>query len=154
MLRCSWSPPFPDFRNPPQPSIAAVFATRAGFFRGTSEDVEFLEPLERRIQPGDSVFVFPYLPVLYPLLDAHNPTRFLYLQPGMMTAADEREAVRELEAARPRWVVTADLRRKPSMPHGRRSDPALIPMQAMHAIYWRTIGRWNRSMASGAGWKF
>ena len=40
------------------------FSTRAGFMRGTSEDVEFLEPFERRIQPGDSLFVFPYLPVL------------------------------------------------------------------------------------------
>jgi len=127
------------------------FATRAGFFRGTSEDVEFLEPLERRIQPGDSVFVFPYLPVLYPLLDAHNPTRFLYLQPGMMTAADEREAVRELEAARPRWVVTADL--SPETVHAAwpRSDPALIPMQAMHAdllAHYRQVeqvnGKWGR----------
>ncbi len=113
------------------------FSTRAGFLRGTPEDVEFLEPLERRVQPGDSLFVFPYLPALYPLLDAHNPTRFLYLQPGMMTAGDEREAVAEVEAGRPRWVVMADIPRETILAAWPRSDPSRIPMEAMH-LYLRT----------------
>ena len=113
------------------------FSTRAGFLRGTSEDVEFLEPLERRIQPGDSLFVFPYLPALYPLLDAHNPTRYLYLQPGMMTAEDEREAVAEVETGRPRWVVLAEISREGVLAAWPRSDPSRIPMESMH-IYLRT----------------
>jgi hypothetical protein len=113
------------------------FSTRAGFMRGASEDVEFLEPLERRIQPGDSLFVFPYLPALYPLLDAHNPTRFLYLQPGMMTAGDERDAIAEVEAGRPRWVVLADIPRETILAAWPRSEASRIPMEAMH-LYLRT----------------
>ncbi len=69
------------------------FPTRAGSLRGAPGDAEYLEPFERRIQPGDSLFVFPYLPILYPLLDANNPTRFLCC-PGMMTAGDERKPLR------------------------------------------------------------
>jgi hypothetical protein len=113
------------------------FSTRAGFMRGTPEDVEFLEPFERRIQPGDSLFVFPYLPALYPLLDAHNPTRYLFLQPGMMTAGDERRAIAEVEAGRPRWVVLADIPPETVLAAWPRSDPSRIPMEAMH-LYLRT----------------
>src|ERR1017187_5634423 len=113
------------------------FSTRAGFLRGTPEDAEFLEPFERRIQPGDSLFVFPYLPALYPLLDAHNPTRYLYLQPGMMTAGDERQAIAEVEAGRPRWVVLADIPRETILAAWPRSDPSRIPMEAMY-LYLRT----------------
>jgi hypothetical protein len=112
------------------------FSTRGGFMRGTPEDAEFLEPLERRIQPGDSLFVFPYLPALYPLLDAHNPTRYLFLQPGMMTAGDERQAIAEVEAGRPRWVAMAELPREFILAAWPRSDPARIPMEAMH-LYLR-----------------
>jgi hypothetical protein len=104
---------------------------------GTPEDAEFLEPFERRIQPGDSLFVFPYLPGLYPLLDAHNPTRYLYLQPGMMTAGDERQAIAEVEAGRPRWVVLADISRETVLAAWPRSDPSRIAMEAMHQ-YLRT----------------
>lgn len=113
------------------------FSTRAGFLRGTAEDAEFLEPLEQRIQPGDSLFVFPYLPALYPLLDAHNPTRYLYLQPGMMTPADEREAITEVETARPRWVVLAEITRGTILAAWPGSDPSRIAMDAMH-VYLRT----------------
>jgi hypothetical protein len=113
------------------------FSTRAGFLRGTAEDAEYLEPLEQRIQPGDSLFVFPYLPALYPLLDAHNPTRYLYLQPGMMTAGDEREAIAEVEASRPRWVVMAEISRETVLAAWPGSDPSRIAMEAMH-LYLRT----------------
>jgi hypothetical protein len=127
------------------------FATRAGFLRGTFEDAEFLEPFERRIQPGDSLFVFPYLPALYPLLDAHNPTRYLYLQPGMMTAGDERQAIAEVEAGRPRWVVTAEIPPDIVLAAWPGSDPSRIAMEAMHQ-YLRThyremeqvAGKWGR----------
>jgi len=126
------------------------FSTRAGFLRGTLEDAEYLEPLERRIHPGDSLFVFPYLPALYPLLDGHNPTRYLYLQPGMMTAGDERQAIAELEAGGPRWVVTAEIPRQTVLNAWPRSDPSRIAMEAMHKYlltHYRPVdmvdGKWG-----------
>jgi hypothetical protein len=129
------------------------FSTRAGFMHGTPEDAEFLEPFERRIQPGDSLFVFPYLPGLYPLLDAHNPTRYLYLQPGMMTAGDERQAIAEVEAGRPRWVVLADISRETVLAAWPRSDPSRIAMEAMHQYlrtHYREVERINGKWGSMA----
>jgi hypothetical protein len=126
------------------------FSTRAGFLRGSLDDAEYLEPLERRIHPGDSLFVFPYLPALYPLLDGHNPARYLYLQPGMMTADDERQAIAEVEAGRPRWVVTAEIPRQTVLNAWPGSDPARIEMAAMHsylAAHYRPVepvdGKWG-----------
>jgi hypothetical protein len=113
------------------------FQTRAGFLRGTPEDADYLEPLERRIHAGDSLFVFPYLPALYPLLDGHNPTRYLFLQPGMMTAGDERQAIAEVEAGHPRWVVMVEIPRETILKAWPGSDPSRIPMEAMH-LYLRT----------------
>jgi hypothetical protein len=87
---------------------------------------------------------------LYPLLDAHNPTRFLYLQPGMMTAAGERAAIAQLDAAPPRWVVLTDMSRDAVLATWPASDLSRIPMEAMH-VYLRThyrevqqvIGKWG-----------
>jgi len=126
------------------------FVTRAGFMHGTPEDAEYLEPFERRIQAGDSLFVFPYLPVLYPLLDGHNPTRYLYLQPGMMTAGDELEAIAEVEAGRPRWVVMAEVPRETILAVWPGSDPSRLAMEAMHRYlraHYREVervdGKWG-----------
>jgi len=126
------------------------FVTRAGFMSGSSEDVEFLEPFERRISTGDTLFVFPYLPALYTLLDARNPTRYSFLQPGMMTAEDERRAIAELDAGRPRWVVLADILPQTVLAFWPGSDPARIPMRAMHEYiqaHYRQVeqvnGKWG-----------
>jgi hypothetical protein len=124
--------------------------TRAGVLAGSPEDAAYLEPLERRIHAGDTLFVFPYLPVLYPLLDAHNPSRYLYLQPGMMTAGDERRAIADLERSPPLWVVTAEPTPAEVLSVWPGSDPSRVPMEAMHAYlqsHYRPVepvqGKWG-----------
>ena len=79
--------------------------TRAGTLRDSSGEGELLAELERWIQPGDSLFSFPYLPSAYFFLSAGNPTRYTFLQPGMMNPEDERRAIDELRAKPPRWVI-------------------------------------------------
>jgi hypothetical protein len=45
-------------------------------------------------------------PLLYVLLDRHNPTRYDVMQPGVVTTAPvQREIARELERARPALIV-------------------------------------------------
>ena len=126
------------------------FSTRAGVLRGSAEDAEYLAELERQIPPGESLFVFPYLPILYPLLDGHNPTRFLYLQPGMMTQDQEREAIAELKAAPPRWVVLAEISRETVLDAWPGSDQSRISMESMneylrnaYRIVDRVDGKWG-----------
>jgi len=108
------------------------FPTRVGVVHGTGEDREFIEALEQRVPEGDSMFAFPYLPLMYYLLNARNPTRYSYLQPGMMNADDEVRAIAELSAAPPRWVIFEEMPPAAILILWPGSDPARIPMAAIH----------------------
>jgi 4-amino-4-deoxy-L-arabinose transferase-like glycosyltransferase len=79
--------------------------TRVGVVRAVPQDQELILALDARIPPGSSLFVYPYLPVLYFLTGGVNPTRYDFLQPGMMTARDGATALRELRAHPPKYVV-------------------------------------------------
>jgi hypothetical protein len=105
--------------------------TRVGTLRTSFDESDLLGGLERWIQPGDSVFSFPYLPSAYYFLDARNPSRYSFLQPGMMTAEDEQRAIAELTAAPPRWVIYEEVPAKSVLAFWPHSDPARIPMTAM-----------------------
>jgi hypothetical protein len=105
--------------------------TRVGTLRAPLDQSEFLEALEHWIQPGDSLFSFPYLPSAYYFLNARNPTRYSFLQPGMMTAEDERLAIDELAAAPPRWVLFEHIPPQAILAFWPGSDPSRIPMTAM-----------------------
>jgi hypothetical protein len=107
--------------------------TRVGTLRTPLDQSEFLDGLERWIQPGDTLFSFPYLPSAYYFLNAQNPSRYSFLQPGMMTAEDERRAIGELAAAPPRWVLYEYVPTEAVLAVWPRSDLARIPMSAIHA---------------------
>jgi 4-amino-4-deoxy-L-arabinose transferase-like glycosyltransferase len=81
------------------------FPTRFGLQRNIEEDGEAYAALEQRIPEGESVFVFPYLPVINFMLKTRNPTSYAWLQPGMMSHEDEATALRELEAGPPRFIL-------------------------------------------------
>ena len=107
--------------------------TRVGILRAAGDQSEFLAGLERWIQPGDSLFSYPYFASAYYFLNARNPTRYSFLQPGMMTLEDERRAVDELRAAPPRWVIFEDYPPEVVLSIWPGSDPARIPMLEMTA---------------------
>jgi hypothetical protein len=67
-----------------------------------------LNDLLTAIKPGESIFVYPYLPSLYFILGANNPTRYAWLQPGMMGPSDVETALAELQTHPPRWIVWHD----------------------------------------------
>jgi 4-amino-4-deoxy-L-arabinose transferase-like glycosyltransferase len=106
--------------------------TRVGTLPAALDESEFLAGLERWIQPGDSLFSYPYMPSAYYFLNARNPTRYSFLQPGMMTAEDERRAIGELEARPPRWVIYEKYPPETVLAMWPGSDPARIPMTAMN----------------------
>jgi hypothetical protein len=106
--------------------------TRVGRLRDPDREGELLEVLERRVQPGESLFSFPYLPSAYFYLNARNPTRYTFLQPGMMNQEDERRAIEELWADPPRWVIYEKFPAEAVFKIWPGSDPARIPMAAMN----------------------
>ncbi len=64
-----------------------------------------LEFLLSHTAPGESVFVYPYQPAYYFLANVHNPTRFSNLMYHLNTDAQFREAVRDLDRAKVRYVL-------------------------------------------------
>jgi 4-amino-4-deoxy-L-arabinose transferase-like glycosyltransferase len=81
------------------------FPTRFGLQRNIEEDGEAWAALEQRIPEGESVFVFPYLPVINYMLKTRNPTSYSWLQPGMMSHEDEAIALHELQAGPPKFIL-------------------------------------------------
>jgi 4-amino-4-deoxy-L-arabinose transferase-like glycosyltransferase len=103
--------------------LAAVFASNyargwresarvsspAGILRVPNEQAADFERLIQTVRPGDSLFVYPYMPMQYVVTQARNPTRYSYLMPGMMTHIQETEALGELEARPPQWLLYMQL---------------------------------------------
>ncbi|MBY0502603.1 MAG: hypothetical protein K2X03_01755 [Bryobacteraceae bacterium] len=65
-----------------------------------------------RVRPGAGLYVHPYMPLFYFLTQAKNPTRYSYLNPGMMAAEEERQTLADLEQRPPEWVLYLPLSRE------------------------------------------
>jgi hypothetical protein len=121
-----------------------AFMARAGEIHVTAEDATLIQKLEQNIPKGSSFFAYPYLPIAYFLTMADNPTRYSYLQPGMMTDDDEGTAIAELErrpAARVLYMNLSEetiLRVWPNTDHSRLKLPR---MEAFLAEHYREVSR-------------
>jgi hypothetical protein len=80
-------------------------ATPIGKVRISPESAEAVQNLLERVKPGDSAFIYPYKPLLYFVTQTTNPTRYSYLQPGLMTDQDEQSALADLRRSPPQWVL-------------------------------------------------
>ena len=106
--------------------LAAIFASNyvrgwresspvvspAGTLQVARDQAPDVERLMQQVHPGDSLFVYPYMPMQYFVTQARNPTRYSYLMPGMMTRSQEIEALGELEARPPEWLMYMPLSRE------------------------------------------
>jgi hypothetical protein len=106
--------------------LAAIFASNyvrgwrdsspvpspAGTLQVSRNQAPDVERLMQQVHRGDSLFVYPYMPMQYFVTQARNPTRYSYLMPGMMTRTQETEALGELEARPPEWLLYMQLSRK------------------------------------------
>lgn len=78
--------------------------TRFGRVHAAPSDQAIIKLASGRVRPGDSLFVYPYLPIVYFLTGAQNPTPYSFLQPGMMQASDYEATLSALRARPPQWV--------------------------------------------------
>jgi hypothetical protein len=72
--------------------FASKYQRLAGYFRQHS-------------RADDLIFVYPAAPLLYYLLDRPNATRFNHVLPGLLSAAEEREAIERLSSVPASYVV-------------------------------------------------
>jgi hypothetical protein len=91
------------------PGRLVPLGTPVGDVRATAAEAPAVADLLSRVQPHHSLFVYPYKPLLYFLTQGENPTRYSYLQMGLMTKEDFRIALSELEARPPEWVLYLNL---------------------------------------------
>jgi hypothetical protein len=87
-------------------------ASPVGTLRTSQAGAQGLANFLATVRPGDSLYVHPYLPVLYFWTQGRNPTRYSYLNPGMMTAQDEARVLEDLERRPPQWVMYLPLTRE------------------------------------------
>jgi hypothetical protein len=87
-------------------------ASPVGALRTSQAGAPGLANFLATVRPGDSMYVHPYLPVLYFWTQARNPTRYSYLNPGMMTAEDEARVLEDLQRRPPQWVMYLPLTRE------------------------------------------
>ena len=105
--------------------------TIAGKIHGNRADLQLVEMVTSRVRPGDTLFVFPYAPIFYFLTDAHNPTRYSFLQPGMFTREDEGAALESLTACPPRWVLYFNATPETYLRTWPSSDPRRLRMPSI-----------------------
>jgi hypothetical protein len=91
------------------PGSLAPLETPVGEVRATAGEAPAVRELLSRVHPRQSLFVYPYKPLLYFLTQAENPTRYSYLAPGMMTREDGQIVLSELRARPPEWLLYLDL---------------------------------------------
>ncbi len=96
-------------------------STPVGTLRASSTDAPGLRRFLETVRPGGTLYVHPYKPMLYFLAQAHNPTRYSYLAPGLMNGDDEAAALRNLENQPPEALMYQALDRSEYLrvfPHG------------------------------------
>ncbi len=96
--------------------LRAWFSTRpmaspVGDIRVSADAAPEVEKLLSQVRPGQTLFVYPYMPVHYFITQTINPTRFSFLAPGMMTGKEETEVLRQLVSRPPEWLLYMPLTR-------------------------------------------
>jgi len=137
-------------------SLAAVFASNyvrgwrdsspvpspAGILHVARDQASDVRLLMQQVHPGDSLFVYPYMPVQYFLTQARNPTRYPYLQPGMMTREQGAEALSELQSRPPEWLLYLQLSREELLrvfPNGAGRDWRFVELESWMQQNYRPV---------------
>jgi len=111
--------------------LEGVATARGGTIVGTRESVLLAQDLERTVPAGAGFFAFPYLPIAYFVTRGVNPTRYSWLQPGMMSADDEASALTSLQAAPPGHILYINVTPEAYLRLFPSSDPARLRMGRM-----------------------
>ncbi|MGA2435847.1 MAG: hypothetical protein ABSG25_11235, partial [Bryobacteraceae bacterium] len=97
-------------------------------------DAPAVRQLLETVRPGDRLFVYPYMPLLYFLTQSENPARFPYMQPGLMTQGDELTVLGDLERHPPRWILY--------LPMSRERYLDIFPPAARMDTHFRKLEAW------------
>ena len=95
--------------------------TRRGLVALPAKDT-VIEYVQAHVSPGETILVYPYLPLYYYLTATYSPTRYEYFQPGMNTNQQSRELLSQL-ALRPVRLVLFESSFPEKIPHSWPGTP-------------------------------
>ena len=78
--------------------------TRRGVITMPANDT-VIEYVQANVAPGETILVYPYLPLYYYLTETLGPTRYEYFQPGMNTNEQLEEMLSQFASRRVRVVL-------------------------------------------------
>lgn len=116
-----------------------------GTAHGSLPDLQTMAMLQQQVRPADTLFVFPYRPIVYFLTLARNPTRYSFLQPGMFPESDATRALEELRSEPPRWMVFMDVPDSEYLRIWPGSDPARMRMTGIESFIRERYRRVDQS---------
>lgn len=119
--------------------------TMLGAAHGPASDLQTVAMLQRQVRPADTLFVFPYRPIVYFLTLARNPTRYSFLQPGMFPESDVRRALEELQSEPPHWMVYMDIPDSEFLRIWPGSDPSRMHMTGIESFIHERYRRVDQS---------
>jgi 4-amino-4-deoxy-L-arabinose transferase-like glycosyltransferase len=85
-------------------SAANQVATRRGVVKTRGKDT-VIDYVQTHVPAGETIFVYPYLPLYYYVTGTVSPSRYDYFQPGMHTREQADEIIAELASRRVRVVL-------------------------------------------------
>lgn len=78
--------------------------TRRGTLRSVKPD-EVVDYVQKNVRAGETMLVYPYLPLYYYLTGTFSPSRYEYLQPGLHTPEQFQELARAIEADQTQMIL-------------------------------------------------
>lgn len=106
----------------------ASVQTPVGKIFGRPDAIRAVASVIENVPERRTLFVYPYAPVFYFLRNGVNPSRYSYLQPGMMTAADEMAVLADLTRNPPELVLEVPIPEEDFLRIWPRTDRARLHM--------------------------
>src|SRR5712692_2766216 len=78
--------------------------TRRGLVTVPKQDT-VIDYVQAHVHAGESILVYPYLPLYYYLTETFSPSRYEYFQPGMNTPQQAQDLLSQLQSRRVRVVL-------------------------------------------------
>jgi 4-amino-4-deoxy-L-arabinose transferase-like glycosyltransferase len=127
-------------------------ATRRGVVT-TGEKETVVDYVQAHIPAGETILVYPYLPLYYYLTGTFSPGRYDYFQPGMHAREQADEIGRELATRRVR-VVLFEINFSDKVSHSWPGTPLTAIAEDPVADYIARNYHPCRVLTSPAGWRF
>jgi hypothetical protein len=126
--------------------------TRRGVIAAPAKDA-VLAYLQTRVAAGETILVYPYLPLYYYLTATYSPGRYEYFQPGMHTPQQANEMLSELKAKRA-GVVLFEVSFWEKISNSWPSTPVSAIAHDPLATYIQRQYRSCQLLNSAADWRF